>query len=197
MLLKVKNRKSTFMADVGPERYDVSQRSLFEDLVQKYEHTATIKKYAGVTRKFITLLSSTVSGSIDNERQVMSLVPMKKEDGDDPQDWELAIDVRSTFLMDDGVVRPTIIGINIRGELLLSLLRSAQEIQKMVRMFHEKLPSEPSKKRKKPYEKPDQNTTKILKADEEFSELFTEWAKSDGKIQSKSPKLNFHACVCI
>ena len=77
--------------------------------------------------------------------------------------------------MDDGVVRPTKIGINIRGEVMLSLLRSAQEIQKMVKAFHEKLPSEPSKKRKKPYEKPDQKTTtKILKADEEFGELFTE-----------------------
>ena len=81
------------MADVGPERYDVSQRSMVEDLVHKYEHTATIKKYAGVTRKFITLLFSTVSGIKDNEKQVMSLVATKKEGGDDPHDWELAIDV--------------------------------------------------------------------------------------------------------
>ena len=152
------------MADVGPERYDVSQRSLFEDLIQKYEHTATIKKYAGVMRKFITLHSSTMSGSKDNEKQVMSLVALKKEGGDDPHDWDLAIDVRSTFLMDDGVVRPTKIGINIRGELLLSLLRSAQEIQKMVKTFHEKLPSEPSKKRKKPYEN-------LIKKQQKFSKL--------------------------
>ena len=55
------------LADVGHPWYDVSQRSLFEDLIQKYEHTATIKKYAGVTRKFITLLSSMVSGLTDNE----------------------------------------------------------------------------------------------------------------------------------
>ena len=82
----------------------------------------------------------------------MSRVATKKEVGDNPHEWELAIDVPSTFLMDDGVVQPTKIGINIRGELLLSLLRSAQEIQKMVKVFHEKLPSEPSKKRKKPYE---------------------------------------------
>ena len=80
-------------ADVDLERYDVSQRSLFEDLVQKYEHTATVKKYAVVTRKFITLLPSTVSGIKDNEKQVMSLVATKKEGGDDPHDWEVAIDV--------------------------------------------------------------------------------------------------------
>ena len=174
------------LADVGPERYDVSQRWLFEDLVQKYEHTATIKKYAGVTRKFITLLSSTVSGITDNEKQVMSLVATKKEGGDDPHEWELAIDIQSNLLMDDGMVRPTKIGINIRGEVMLSLLRSAQEIQKMVKTFHEKLPSEPSKKRKKPYEKPDQKTTtKILKADEEFGELFTEWANLMEKFRAK------------
>ena len=99
------------LADVGPERYDVSQRSLFEDLVQKYEHTATIKKYAGVTRKVVTLLSSPVSRLKDNEKQVMSLVAIKKEGGDDPHDWVLASNVRSNFLMDDGVVRPTKIGI--------------------------------------------------------------------------------------
>ena len=121
----------------------------------------------------------------DTEKQVMSLVTTKKEGGDDPHDWELAIDVRSNFLMDDGVVHPTKIGINIRGEVMLSLLRSAQEIQKMVKTFHEKLPSEPSKKRKKPYEKPDQKTTKILKADEEFGELFTEWANLMEKFRAK------------
>ena len=81
------------LADVGPEWYDVSQRSLFEDLVQNYEHTATIKKYAGITRKFIMLLSSIVSGSKDNEKQVMSLVATKKEGGDDSHDWEVGIDV--------------------------------------------------------------------------------------------------------
>ena len=64
----------------------------------------------------------------------MSLVATKKESGDDPHDWEIAIDVQSYFLM-DGVVRRTKIGINIRGELMLSLLRSAQEIQKMVKVF--------------------------------------------------------------
>ena len=87
--------------------------------------------------------------------------------------------------MDDGVVRPTKIGINIHGEVMLSLLRSAQEIQKMVKTFHEKLPSEPSTKRKKPYEKPDQKTTKSLKADEEFGELFTEWANLMEKFRAK------------
>ena len=86
--------------------------------------------------------------------------------------------------MDDGVVRPTKIGINIHGELMLSLLRSAQEIQKMVKMSHDKLPSEPSKKRKKPYEKPELKT-KILKADEEFGELFTEWANLIEKFRAK------------
>ena len=40
----------------------------------------------------------------------MSLVATKKG-GDDPNDWELALDVRSNFLMDDGVVLPTKIGI--------------------------------------------------------------------------------------
>ena len=87
--------------------------------------------------------------------------------------------------MDDGVVHPTKIGINIRGEVMLSLLRSAQEIQKMVKAFHEKVPNDPSKRRKKPYEKPDQKTTKILKADEEFGELFTEWANLMEKFRAK------------
>ena len=114
----------------------------------------------------------------------MSRVAMKKEVGDDPHDWELALDVPSTFLMDGGVVQPTKIGINIRGELLLSLLRSAHEIQKMVKVFHENLPSEPSKKGKKPYEKPEQKT-KILKAHDEFGELFTEWANLMEKFRAK------------
>ena len=47
-------------------------------------------------------------------------------------------------------MRPTKIGINIRCELMLSLFRNAEEIQKMVKVFHEKLPSEPSKRKKKP-----------------------------------------------
>ena len=172
------------LADVGPERYDVSQISLFEDLVQQYEHTATIKKYAGIMRKVIMLLSSTVSGIKDNEKKVMSLVAMKKESGDDSHDWELAIDVRSTFLMNNGVVCPTKIGTNSCGELMLSLLRSAQEIQKVVKTVHDTLPSEHSKKRKKPYEKPEQKT-KLLKADEEFGELFTEWANLMEKFRAK------------
>ena len=78
-------------------------------------------------KKFIMLLSATVNGSKDNEKQVMSLVVAKIEGGDDPHEWELTIDVQSKCLMDDGVVRPTKIGINICGELMLSLLRSAQE----------------------------------------------------------------------
>ena len=85
------------LAGVGPEQYDVSQRSLLEDSVQKYEHTATIKKYAGIMRTFFTLLSSPVSGLKDNEKQVMSLVATKKEDGDDSYDWELAIDPRNAM----------------------------------------------------------------------------------------------------
>ena len=132
------------------------------------------------------LLSSTMSGIKDNEKQVMSLVATKKEGSDDPHDWDLALDIRSNVLMDDGVVRPTKIGIHIRGEVMLSLLRSAQEIQKMVKTFHEKLPSEPSKKRKKPYEKPNKKTTtNILKADEEFGEHFTEWANLMEKFRAK------------
>ena len=150
--------------------------------VKKYEHTATNKKYASTTRKFITLLTSTVSGIKENEKQVMGLVATKKEGGDNPHDWELAIDIRSTILTDDGVVRPTKIGINIRGEVMLSLLRSAQDIQKMVKMFHEKLPERepqpPPKKRKKPYEKPqsDQN---------DFGDLFTEWSNLLEKFRVK------------
>ena len=74
-------------------------------------------------------------GIKENEKQVMGLVASKKEGGDNPHDWELTIDIRSNFLMEDGVVRPTKIGITIRGEVMLSLLRSAQDIQKMVKCF--------------------------------------------------------------
>ena len=166
------------LAEVGPEKYDVSQRTLFEELVQKYEHTATNKKYAGTTKKFITLLTETVRGIKDNEKQVMGLIASKKEGGDNPHDWELTIDIRSNFLMDDGVVRPTKIGINIRGEVMLSLLRSAQEIQKMVKMFHEKLPEyePPAKKRKKPQPQSNQN---------DFGDLFTEWTNLMEKFRVK------------
>ena len=81
------------LADIGPERYDASKRSLVEDLVQKYEHTATNKKYAGTMREFITLLSSPVCGIKENEKQVMGLVASKKEGGDNPHDWELTTDI--------------------------------------------------------------------------------------------------------
>ena len=82
--------------------------------------------------------------------------------------------------MDDGVVHPTKIGVNILGELMLSLLRSAQEIQKMVKMFHEKLLSEPPKKRKKPYEKPESP-----KVDNDVANLFTEWSNLMEKFRVK------------
>ena len=82
--------------------------------------------------------------------------------------------------MDDGVVRPTKIGINIRGEVMLSLLRSTQDIQKMVKMLHEKLPEcePPAKKRKKPYEKPQI-------PDNDFGDLFTEWTNLMEKFRVK------------
>ena len=136
------------------------------------------------SNRLFTLLSSTVNGIKDTEKEVMSLVAAKKESGDEPRNWELTIDVQSKFLMDDGVVRPTKIGINIHGELVLSLLRSTQEIQKMVKMVHEKLPGEPVKSRKKPCEKPEQKTI-ILKADDEIAGLFTEWANLMDKFRAK------------
>ena len=82
------------------------------------------------------------------------------------------------------MVRPTKIGINICGELGLSLLRSAQVIHKMVKIFHEKVPNEPSKTRKKPYDKLEQKT-KILKADDKIAGLFTDWANLMENFRAK------------
>ena len=59
------------------------------------------------------MLTSTVRGIKENEKHVMGLVASKKEGGDNPHDWELTIDIRSKFVMDDGVVRPMKIGINL------------------------------------------------------------------------------------
>ena len=67
------------LGEVGPEKYDISARTEFGELIKKYEHTAVVKKYAGVTRKFITLFSTIVRGIKGSEKQVLSIVAVKKE----------------------------------------------------------------------------------------------------------------------
>ena len=172
------------MGEVGPEKYDVSARTEFGELLKKYEHTAVVKKYAGVTRKFITLFSRTVSGIKDNEKQVLSIVAAKKETEGETNDWQLTIDVRSHFVMDDGVVRPTKTGINIRQELASTLLRNAQDIQTMIKIFNEKMPEERSNKRKTPYEK--KPVAKVAKTDDDdFGALFNEWTNLMEKFRVK------------
>ena len=49
------------LGEIHAEKYDVSARTKVGELINKYEHTAVVKKYAGVTIKFITLFSTTVS----------------------------------------------------------------------------------------------------------------------------------------
>ena len=90
-------------------------------------------------------------------------------------------------MMDDGVVRPTKIGINIRQELALTLLRNAQDIHTMIKIFHEKMPEERSNKRKKPYEK--KPVAKVVKTDDDyFGALLNEWTNLMEKFRVKLQK---------
>ena len=180
-------------ARAGEANYDMSTRLEFIELVKKYEHTASVKKYAGITRKFITLFSRSVPGIKENEKQVMSLVAAKKETNEgESSDWLLSIDIRSYFVMEDGVVRPTQIGISIHQDLAISVMRSASEIEKMIKIYSEKqqLPSteeKSSRKRRKPYEK--KAVTKAAKTDNEYiGDLFFEWANLMEKFRTKMQK---------
>ena len=62
-----------------------------------------------------------IYGIKENEKQVMSLVAKQKENRDgEPSDWLLSIDIRSYFMMEDGVVRPMQIGVSIHQDLAIS-----------------------------------------------------------------------------
>jgi len=63
---------------VREENYELSARTELSEHGKKYEHATTMKNYAGVTRTFITLFSTSVPGIKENEKQVMSLATVKK-----------------------------------------------------------------------------------------------------------------------
>ena len=149
----------------------MSTRTEFNELVKKYEHTAIVKKYGGITRKFIMLFSRSVPSIKENEKQVMSLVAAKKETNDgESSDWLLSIDIRSYFVMEDGVVRPTQIGIEDFNQS----------------------PIMEARKSRKPYQKKDNavNNQKAKAADNDIGDLFSEWANWMENFRTKMQKLN-------
>ena len=105
---------------VGEENYDTSARTVFRELVKKHEHGLRVKKYSSISRKFIIFFSTSVPFIKENEKQVICLVAMKKESSEgESSNWMLTSDIRCYFVMEDGVVRPTKIGLIIHQDLAI------------------------------------------------------------------------------
>ena len=104
----------------------------FSKLVEEGSHTAAVKKYNGKTKKFLTIFSVKKAGMKAREYYAASVVAVNNEG---QEEWNLLLDFRKLYEMDDGVVRPTRSGITLSEKLSREVISSISDLIVTVNNF--------------------------------------------------------------
>ena len=111
----------------------ISEYVEFSKLMEPFMKTVTEKKYeGGKTKKFICLFNVKEDGMKPKEYYSCSVLAVSAEGS---TEWNLLLDFRKLYEMEDGVVRPTRSGITLSEELSREVISNIKKLKEIVTNF--------------------------------------------------------------
>ena len=111
----------------------ISEYVEFSKLIEPFMKTVTEKKYeGGKTKKFICLFNVKEDGMKPKEYYSCSVLAVSTEGS---TEWNLLLDFRKLYEMDDGVVRPTRSGITLSEKLSREVISNIKKLKEIITNF--------------------------------------------------------------
>ena len=111
----------------------ISEYVEFSKLIEPFKKTASEKKYeGGNTKKFISLFNGKEDGLTVKDYYSCSVLAVSTEGN---TEWNLLLDFRKLYEMDDGVVRPTRSGITLSEKLSRDVISNIKNMKEIVNNF--------------------------------------------------------------